>query len=104
MVTQQAVETSLKPERVQEPFATGAAALTAGGLVIQLKAERVQEPTLAAAGATVTYTYELAVNQPQVVEIELPMAIVTLLGSPAWGAPEVVPAAGCPAGKEENNA
>ena len=82
MVTQQAVESSLKPERVQEPVAAGAAPLTPEGLVIQLKAERVQEPTLAAVGASVTYTYELAVNQPQQVLIELPIGVITLLGGP----------------------
>ena len=80
MGTQQAVESNLKPERVQEPVAAGAAPLTVEGLVIQLKAERVQEPTLAAAGASLIYSYELAVNQPQQVSIELPIGIITLWG------------------------
>ena len=88
MGTQQAVESSLKPERVQEPVAAGAAPLTTEGLVLYLKAERVQEPTLAAEGANVSYTYayELAVNQPQQVLIELPIGTITLLGDPGWGA------------------
>lgn len=57
----------LKSERVQDPVTAGPV------LRIQLKSERVQEPLSSSGGteAGAAFAYELAVNQPQPVTIEL---------------------------------
>ena len=55
----------LKSERVQDPVTAGPV------LRIQLKSERVQEPLFSSGEAGAAFAYELAVNQPQPVTIEL---------------------------------